>query len=90
MTDEFDESKKGLSIAALVLGIVGILISCTPVGIVASILGLIFGGLCLYKKQGIKGMAITGLVLGIISLALWIILIIAGVGIATIAAGMFS
>ena len=85
MEDEFDQSKKGLSIAALVLGIIGIVISCTPVGIVASILGLIFGGICLYKKWGIKGMAITGLVLGIVALALWIILfLIVGASFATI------
>lgn len=84
--DYFDESKKGLSIASLVLGILGILLSCTPVGIIGSILAVIFGGICLNKKQGVKGLAITGLVLGIISLALWLILIIMGVGVASLIA----
>ena len=86
MASEYDESEKGLSIAALVLGIVGILLSCTPLGIVSSILGLIFGAICINKKQGIKSMAITGLVLGIVSLALWIILPLAGLGIMSLIA----
>lgn len=74
--DGFDESKKGLSIASLVLGIVGFLLSCTMVGFIASILAIIFGAVSINKKQGSKGMAIAGLVLGIVSLIGWILIII--------------
>lgn len=73
---EFDETKKGLSIASMVLGIVGIILSCTGVGIICGLLALIFGGIALNKKQGIKGMAIAGIVLGIITLALWVLLFV--------------
>lgn len=74
--EEYDESKKGLSIASMVLGIVGIVISCTPIGFVASLLAIIFAGICMNKKEGVKGFVITGLVLGIVSLALWALMII--------------
>ena len=83
MSDKgFDESKKGLSIAALVLGIISILISyVVGVGLLVSILAVIFGGICLNLKQGVKGFAITGLVLGIISLSLQVILILVNMGV---------
>lgn len=68
---KYDESKKGLSIASMVLGIVGIVISCTPIGLAASLLAIIFAGICINKKEGVKGFAIAGLVLGILSLAFW-------------------
>ena len=64
--------KPGFGVAALVLGIVGVLawiipITGLPVGIIALVLGII--GL----KKSSKGMSIVGIVLGIICLVLTII-----------------
>lgn len=72
-TDGFDESKKGLSIASLVVGIVGILFSCSFIGFILGILAIIFGGICLNKKQGVRGMALAGLILGIVTIVLTIL-----------------
>jgi len=79
----------GMSIASMVCGIVGIVVSCLfwPVGIVLAIVAVILGilGLNEIKKQpeiGGRGMAITGIVLGGISLVLAILGII---GIAALA-----
>jgi len=62
-------SFSGLAIAALVTGIIGI-----------SVLAIIFGAIALsqVKKRGLrgKGMAISGLVLGIVWTAVWILAIV--------------
>lgn len=69
---------KGLSIAAMVLGIIALVFFCAwPISIPCAILAIIFGAVQL-KKAG-KGMAIAGLSLGIISIAIWIILVATGI-----------
>ena len=68
---------KGMSIAAMVLGIVSLVLCCIPyVSLPCSILAIIFA--IVGKKKGGKGMAIAGLVLGIITLALWTLGLIFG------------
>ena len=63
----------GLNIAALVLGIVSIVLWCLwYISIPCSILALIFGIIGI-KKAG-KGMAIAGIVTGGISIAIWAVL----------------
>lgn len=63
------EEKKGLSIAAMVLGIISIVLFCIwYVSLPCAILAIIFG--IVGMKKGGKGMAIAGLVLGIIAVAL--------------------
>ncbi len=63
---------KGLSIAAMVLGIVSVVLYCfVYISIPCSILAIIFG--FVGKNKGAKGMAIAGIVLGIIALALYIL-----------------
>jgi len=65
----------GLNIAALVLGIVSIVLWCLwYISIPCAILSLVFGIIGI-KKQG-KAMAITGIVTGAISLAVWIVLFV--------------
>lgn len=60
----------GLNIAALVLGIISLVLWCVwCISIPCSILSLIFGIIGI-KKEG-KSMAIGGIVTGAISLALW-------------------
>lgn len=85
---------KGQSIAAMVLGIIGVGILCIPIPYVAGFISLgcgvtaaILGGISVKKvNQGIaagKGQAITGLVLGIIVCALAVLGIIgAAIGLA--------
>ena len=63
---------KGMSIAAMVCGIVGLFVG----GIILGPLAIVFGAIGM-KRDG-RGMAITGLVCGIIA-SLWSILIIAAV-----------
>jgi hypothetical protein len=63
---------KGISIAAMVCGIVGLFAG----GIILGPLAIIFGAIGM-KRDG-RGMAITGLVTGIIA-SLWSILVIAAI-----------
>lgn len=68
-----NQKTPGLSIAAMVLGIVSLVTWCVWfVSIPCSILALIFGILGI-KKQG-KGMAITGTITGGIALAIWVVM----------------
>ena len=57
------EEKKGLSIASMVLGLVGLFLFAIPCGILAIIFSLIG------KKKGGKGFATAGLILGIVDVA---------------------
>ena len=66
----FDESKSGLSTASLVLGIVGLLFP------ICSILAIIFGIITLVKKEGIKGCAIAGIVLGCLPILAVIVVLV--------------
>ena len=76
-----EEEKKGFSVASLVLGILSLVLFCfwyisLPCAIIAIILGAIG------RKKGGKGMGTAGIVLGIISIVLIIIILaLAGVGI---------
>ena len=68
--------KKGFSIAALVLGIIALVLCCIwyvsiPCGIIALILGII--GL----KSSKRGMSIAGFITGVIGMILSIVLVIA-------------
>ena len=68
--------KKGFSIAALVLGIIALVLCCIwyvsiPCGIIALILGII--GL----KSSKRGMSIAGILTGVIGMILSIVLVIA-------------
>lgn len=64
--------KKGMSIASMILGIVGFFAWCIPLfGFPVTIVGLILG-ICGIKKGG-KGMAIAGIICCVITLILTII-----------------
>ena len=72
------EGSVGMAVASMVLGIVGFLISCCfyPVTIVMAVVGLILGAVAIKKGPAGKGMAVTGIVLSIISLAFAVLVII--------------
>jgi hypothetical protein len=63
-----EQYKKGFAITALVLGILSVLCCCIGAGFILAPLALIFGIISLAKKQGGKGLAITGIVLSALSL----------------------
>lgn len=72
------EGSVGMAVASMVLGIVGFLISCCfyPVTIIMAVVGLILGAVAIKKGPAGKGMAVTGIVLSIISLAFAVLVII--------------
>ena len=72
------EGSVGMAVASMVLGIVGFLISCCfyPATIVLAVVGLILGAVAIKKGPAGKGMAVTGIVLSIISLAFAVLVII--------------
>ena len=71
--EEINNKVPGMSIAALVLGIVSIVFWCVWfISIPCSILGLIFGILGIKKAR--KGFALTGIITGGIALAIWAII----------------
>ena len=74
---EQQKSGNGMAIAALVLGIVGLLLCClnTYVGIVVGIVAIVLGVMA-RKKDPHSGMALAGMILGIITVALALICII--------------
>ena len=70
--EEYDTENKGFSIASFVLGIIGLLF-CP---LIAGVLAIVFAGISMKRKQGIRGLTIAGLVLGIIDCALCLIIIL--------------
>jgi len=68
----------GMAVAALVCGICGLIIPF--LGFLLSLLAIIFGGVGISQTGrdaylGGRGMAITGLVLGILAILIWIIVL---------------
>jgi hypothetical protein len=67
-----EKRKNGLGVAALVVGIVAAVLSIIPlIGMIAFFLGpvaIILGIIALFLKNRKKGMAITGFILGVVSL----------------------
>ncbi|HBI85354.1 MAG TPA: hypothetical protein DDX71_03555 [Ruminococcus sp.] len=63
-------AKKGFAITALVLGIVSILGICCCLNLITVPLVLIFGIISLATKRGGTGMAITGIILAVLSIVI--------------------
>ena len=77
-----NKETKGLAVAGMVCGIVGAVFAWIPgvnvIGIILGALAAIFGGVCIAKKHS-SGQAIAGLVLGIVSVGVAVIMNIATV-----------
>lgn len=70
-TEEVAPKKsKGLSITSMILGILALVLSCCVpyLPIFLSVAAIILAIMALAKKQGLKGMAIAGLICAIIAL----------------------
>ena len=68
------DGPKGFAITAMVLGICSLVIPYA--GIVLGILAVVFASVSRNKNEAGRGMAVAGLVTGIVALALWLIVII--------------
>ena len=81
--------KKGLSIAAMVLGIVAIVGYCINgyLVLICGILAIVFG--VIGKKKGGKGMAKAGFILGIVALSIYVLIILLGATVFTAALASF-
>ena len=70
--------ENGFGIASMVLGIIGLLLSCIFVGLYPAILGVSFAIVSLTKKNVKYGTAIVGLICSIIAILIsgfvWMIL----------------
>ncbi len=75
-----EKKSVGLAVASMVLGIVSLLFGCCfwYVTIPAAVIAVILAAISISKHMGGKGMAISGLVTGIISLVPAIIIMITG------------
>ncbi|MGN1145923.1 MAG: DUF4190 domain-containing protein [Acetatifactor sp.] len=73
----------GLAVASMVLGICALVLACCVpyVPVILALLAVVLGGVSLAKKKGGKGMAIAGLVCGIIGLVPAVIVIVSGAAI---------
>lgn len=74
------ENSSGMGVAALVLGIIGIISAfCfAPLGLILAILSIIMGIIGISKSK--SGMAIAGLVLGVLSLIVSGVMILIFIG----------
>jgi len=74
-----ETKRHGLAVASMVLGIVGFLTASVGFGLILCLLAVIFGSIARKKIKNSggfytgKGMAIAGLVLGIIPLAVFVV-----------------
>lgn len=69
-----EQDKKTLAIVSLVLGIISLVCCmCPGVPIISSIAAVIVGAISINKKQGGKGMAIAGVILGSIGILMGIV-----------------
>ena len=83
MNQQNEPKSAGLAIASMVLGILALVLSCCVpyLPIILALLAVVLGGVSLAKKQDGKGMAIAGLVCGIIGLIPAVIVIVSGAAI---------
>ncbi|MBN2119544.1 MAG: DUF4190 domain-containing protein [Candidatus Omnitrophica bacterium] len=65
---------QGLAIASLVMGIIGVVICWIGIGIIPSVLALIFGIIACIKKEA-RGLAAGGIILGFIGTVISIAII---------------
>lgn len=70
------EQKKtnGLGIAGMVIGIIALLLSCVVIGGFIGIIGLILSLVGVFQENRKKGMAVTGIVLNSVAIAIMIML----------------
>lgn len=76
MTETTEVKGKGLAIAGMVVGIVAFILSFFSIGLTLGVIGLVLAAIGfaqLNKTNGPKGMAITGIALGVLAIAISIV-----------------
>lgn len=77
-------ARNGMGTAALVVGIIAVVMCWNFLGIVLGVLAIIFGGVGLGRanrgEANNRGAAMTGLILGIVALVLLVVLVVAVIG----------
>ena len=68
------EPPKGLAIASMVCGIASVI--CCYGGTLVGLVAVILGAVSLAKKNGGKGMAIAGIITGVVGLLFWLVFIV--------------
>lgn len=68
--------QSGFGIAALVLGILGLILSCVGIGIIPCIIGFVFAIVGLSQKDRGHGTAIAGLVCSVIGISIFVLLVV--------------
>lgn len=74
------KKSSGLAIAAMILGIAGLVLSCLYIGIFPCIVGLILAAVVLATKGEGKRMAVAGLVTSIVGIVVFLFVILASIG----------
>lgn len=75
------KKQSGYGIAGMILGIIGLVSSCIPAGVVLCIAGIVLSGIAFSKKNNGHGTAIAGLCCSIIGAIISIFVLFAGTGI---------
>ena len=68
-----NKEQSGFGIASLVIGIIGMLLSCIAIGIFPSVVGVILAIIALNQKGKGRGTAIAGLTCSIIGIVIFLI-----------------
>ena len=77
MPSNSNDDGRAMAVSSLVLGILGLICSCVPIGgLPLSVVGIVLGAIS--KKKGQDGMATAGIILCIIGIVLAIIAMIFG------------
>ena len=71
--EPYQPVSQGFGIAALVLGVISMVLFCSCINIPLAILAIVFGIIQLTKPDSAKGMAIGGIVTGVISLIAFVV-----------------
>ncbi|MBQ3407683.1 MAG: DUF4190 domain-containing protein [Clostridia bacterium] len=81
---------KALSIASMVVGIVSLVFCfCVPwLPLILGIVAVALSGIAIAKKMDGKGMAIAGLVTGVITVSIYLVIIIFGASVGFLAASL--
>jgi hypothetical protein len=69
-------SGKGMAIAALVLGILGLALFCVCGSFVLGTIGIILGIVVLVSKRNGRGMAIAGIITGLLGIILSVVMLV--------------
>lgn len=69
------QKKKEFAVVSMIMGIIGMVLSCVIVGIVPCIIGLVFGVVALFQKSGKQDFAVVGMITSGIGIVIVVIIV---------------